>query len=60
MNKLISTKNRVFKALVGQSETSKLQPASYNWFKTGTLQPNFDRNFSSTPAANVRCYAKKN
>ena len=40
MNKLISTKNRVFISLVGPSETRKLQ-LTYNWLKIGTFQPNF-------------------
>ena len=41
MNKLISTKNRVFISLVGPSETGKPQ-LIYNWLKIGTFQPNFD------------------
>ena len=44
MNKLISTKNRVFISLVGPSETGKLQ-LIYNWLKTGTFQPKFDRTY---------------
>ena len=40
MNKLISTKNRVFISLVGPSETGKLQRI-YNWLKIGTFQPKF-------------------
>ena len=42
MNKLISTKNRVFISLVGPSETGKLQ-LIYNWLKIGTFQPEFDK-----------------
>ena len=42
MNKLISTKNRVFISLVGPSETGKSQLV-YNWLKVGTFQPNFDK-----------------
>ena len=42
MNKLISTKNRVFISLVGPSETGKSQ-LIYNWLKIGTLQPKFDK-----------------
>ena len=42
MNKLISTKNRVFISLVGPSETGKSQ-LIYNWLKTGTFQPKFDK-----------------
>ena len=42
MNKLISTKNRVFISLVGPSGTRKLQ-FIYIWLKIGTLQPNFDK-----------------
>ena len=42
MNKLISTKNRVFDSLVGPSETGKLQ-LLYNWLKIGTFQPKFDK-----------------
>ena len=41
MNKLISTKNRVFISLVGPSETGKSQHF-YNWLKIGTFQPKFD------------------
>ena len=43
MNKLISTKNRVFISLVGPSETGKSQ-LFYIWLKIGTLfQPKFDK-----------------
>ena len=42
MNKLISTKNRVFISLVGPSETGKSQ-LIYRWLKIGTLQPKFDK-----------------
>ena len=42
MNKLISTKNRVFISLVGPSETGKSQ-LIYNWLKNGTFQPKFDK-----------------
>ena len=42
MNKLISTKNRVFISLVGPSETGKSQ-LIYNWLKIGTFQPTFDK-----------------
>ena len=42
MNKLISTKNRVFISLVGPSETGKSQ-LIYNWLKIGKLQPKFDK-----------------
>ena len=42
MNKLISTKNRVFISLVGPSETGKSQ-LIYNWLRTGTFQPKFDK-----------------
>ena len=38
MNKLISTKNRVFISFVGPSETRKSQ-LSDNWLKNGTFQP---------------------
>ena len=41
MNKLISTKTRVFISLVGPSETGKSQ-LIYSWLKIGTFQPNFD------------------
>ena len=41
MNKLISTKNRVFISFVGPSETGK-SPVIYNWLKIGTFQPKFD------------------
>ena len=42
MNKLISTKNRVFISLVGPSETGKSQ-LIYNWLKSGNFQPKFDK-----------------
>ena len=42
MNKLISTKNRVFISLVGPSETGKSQ-CLCNWLKIGTFQPKFDK-----------------
>ena len=42
MNKLISTKGRVFISLVAISETGKSQPI-YNWLKIGTFQPRFDK-----------------
>ena len=42
MNKLISTKNRVFISLVGPSETGKSQ-LIYNWLKNGTFQPEIDK-----------------
>ena len=42
MNKLVSTKNRVFISLVGPSETGKSQ-LIYNWLKIGTFQPKFDK-----------------
>ena len=42
MNKLISTKSRVFFSLVGPSETRKSQ-FIYNWLKIGTFQPKFDK-----------------
>ena len=56
MNKLISTKNRVFISLVGPSETGKSQ-LIYNWLKVGTFQPNFDKMYffyqHSQPLYNV-------
>ena len=42
MNKLISTKHRVFISLVGPSDTGKSQ-LIYNWLKIGTFQPKFDK-----------------
>ena len=42
MNKLISTKNRVFISFVGPSETGKSQ-LIYNCLKVGTLEPKFDK-----------------
>ena len=42
MNKLISTKNRVFISLVGPSETG-LSEFIYIWLKIGTYQPKFDK-----------------
>ena len=42
MNKLTSTRNRVFISLVGLSETGKLQ-LIWNWIKIGTFQPKFEK-----------------
>ena len=42
VNKLISTKNRVFVSLVGPSETGKSQ-LLYTWLKIRTFQPKFDK-----------------
>ena len=42
MNKLISTKNRVFISVVGPSETGESQ-LIYNWLKIGTFKPKFDK-----------------
>ena len=42
MNKIISSKNRVFISLIGPSETRKLQ-LLYNWLKIGTFWPKFDK-----------------
>ena len=42
MNKLFSTKNRVFVSLVGPSETGKLH-FIYSWLKVGAFQPKFDK-----------------
>ena len=42
MNKLISTKNRVFISLVVPSEIGKSQ-LIYNWLKIGTFQSKFDK-----------------
>ena len=44
MNKLISTKNRVFISLVGPSETGKLQLV-YNSLKIGTFQLKFHKTY---------------
>ena len=41
VNKLISTKDRVFISFFGRSETGKLQ-LFYNWLKIGAFQPKFD------------------
>ena len=46
MNKLISTKNRVFCPLVGPFETGKSQ-LIYTWLKFGTFQPMFDKIYLS-------------
>ena len=45
MNKLISTKNRVFISLVGPTETGKSQ-LIHNWLKIRTSQPKFDKFYS--------------
>ena len=42
MNKLISTKNRIFISLVGPSETEKSQ-LIHKWLKIGIYQPTFDK-----------------
>ena len=42
MNKLISTKNRVFITSVGPSGTGKSEPI-YKWLENGTFQPKFDK-----------------
>ena len=42
MNKLVSTRNRVFVSFVGPSETGKVQ-LIYIWLKNGTFQPKFDK-----------------
>ena len=42
MNKVISTKSRVFTSLVGPSKTGKSQ-LIYKWLKIGILQPKFDK-----------------
>ena len=42
MNKLISTKNRVFNSLFGPFKTRNMQ-LIYNWLKIGTFQPKFDK-----------------
>ena len=42
MNKLISTKNRVFLSMVGPSESGKTQ-LIYLWLTNGTFQPKFDK-----------------
>ena len=42
MNKLYSTKIRIFISLVGPSETGKSQ-LIYNWPKIGLFQPKFDK-----------------
>ena len=44
MNKLISTKNRVFISLVDPTKTGKSQ-LNYNWLKNGTFQTKFDKNY---------------
>ena len=58
MNKLISTKNRVFISLVGPSETGKLQ-FIYNWLKMEHLNQSLTIfTFLSTFSTSLRCYAK--
>ena len=44
MNKIISTKERVFISLVGPSGSGKLHPF-FEWLKFGTIQPKFDKIF---------------
>ena len=42
MNKIISTKERVFISLVGPSGSGKSHP-TFDWLKIGTFQPKFDK-----------------
>ena len=42
INKLISTKNRIFKSLVGPSDSGKTY-LTHEWLKVGTFQPKFDK-----------------
>ena len=42
MNKLVSTKNRVFTSLVGPSETGKSQ-LIYHWLEIGRFQTKFEK-----------------
>ena len=42
MNKIISTKERVFISLVGPSGSGKSQ-LIHDWFVFGTFQPEFDK-----------------
>ena len=44
MNKIISTKKRVFISLVGPSGSGKSHPI-FEWLKIGTFQPKFDKIF---------------
>ena len=44
MNKITSTKERIFICLVGPSESGKSQ-LIFDWLKIGTFQPEFDKNF---------------
>ena len=52
MNKLISTKNRVFISMEGPSKTSKWQ-LIYNWLKIGTFQPKFDKIYNFINISNL-------
>ena len=45
MNKIISTKERVFISLVGPSGSGKSH-LIFEWLKIGTFQPKFDKIFS--------------
>ena len=42
MNKLISTKNRIFISLVGPSDSGK-KYLIHEWLKVGTFEPKFDK-----------------
>ena len=44
MNKIISTKERVFISLVGPSGSGKSH-LIFDWLKIGTFQPKFDKVF---------------
>ena len=44
MNKLISTKNRIFISLVGPNDSGK-KYLNHEWLKVGKIQPKFDKNY---------------
>ena len=60
MNKIISTKERVFISLVGLSGSGKSH-LIFEWLKIGTFQPKFDKIFLflSTLSTSLWTNAKK-
>ena len=58
MNKLISTKNRVFISLVGSFEKRKSQ-LIYNWLKIGTFQPKFEKKYFINTPSHITMLCKK-
>ena len=60
MNKIISTKERIFISLVGPSGSGKSH-LIHDWLIIGTFQPDFDKNllFLSTISITLRSIVQK-